>query len=294
MKYHSEGEFLPDRFDFEPMKKSSVIIGGPEQSHQHASDSSLSDGNETCGSQRANDSSEDERVLSAMSLDKVIMTNPFANATGTGVRKFLGVIKPVILYEQMNLWCQELQLLPVPSFTSFRRALRQARPWLRFRKAAGQHGLCDTCSWFKAALRKHQTSKTRIDLVEQFAKHLLQVWRDRQFEASLHHQACQTRCAMLEGTHASSLSNGVPCCRSYHCETVDFHFLVYGFNLFQRCSGNRSSKSGHGGSKRWLRSSQAQMSQGNASKQNVLRANQAMPSLPYALESCLHGQLLPG
>ena len=77
-------------------------------------------------------------------------------------------------------------------------------------KAAGQHGYCDHCVWFKKELKKIQTSASRVELMDKYAKHLLQNWRDRQFDSSLHAQACQTRESILAGTPLSSMSHSVP------------------------------------------------------------------------------------
>jgi hypothetical protein len=77
-------------------------------------------------------------------------------------------------------------------------------------KAAGQHGYCDHCVWFKKELKKFQTSASRVELMDKYAKHLLQNWRDRQFDSSLHAQSCQTRESILAGTPLSSMSHSVP------------------------------------------------------------------------------------
>ncbi|MCG8533373.1 MAG: hypothetical protein MI749_22340 [Desulfovibrionales bacterium] len=212
MKYHTEGEFLPDRFDFEPLQCRTLVIGDDDQQVVADDDSSQStDSGKFC----ANDPEEQDRVMAAMAMEKVMLNDPFKNSIGTGPRKFLGVVKPIILYQQMCLWCDELQHHPIPSFSSFLRALKEARPWLRFRKSAGQHGLCDSCCWYKTQLKKHCTSKERVAVMEQYAQHLLQVWRDRQMENALHAQACHTRQAILEGTHASTLSNSVTCFKKW-------------------------------------------------------------------------------
>lgn len=77
-------------------------------------------------------------------------------------------------------------------------------------KAAGQHGLCDHCVWYKLELKKFQTSASRVELMDKYSKHLLQNWRDRQFDSSLHAQSCQTRESLLAGTPLSSMSHSVP------------------------------------------------------------------------------------
>ena len=88
--------------------------------------------------QAARDREEDERAISALSIAAVTHNEPFHNAHvgpgGTaGPRKYLGVVKPAILFESMVMWANDSNHVPAPSFTTFRRALKAARPWLRFR-----------------------------------------------------------------------------------------------------------------------------------------------------------------
>ena len=189
-----------------------VIGGGNEDAVPKGVDDDSSESSDLNKEKNIDEDKEtQDRILSAMAMEKVMMNDPFKNALGTGPRRFLGVVKPVILYQQMCLWCQELHHKPTPSFTTFCRALKAARPWLRFRKSAGQHGLCDQCCWFKKKLRARVTSEERVQVMDKYAHHLLQVWKDRQMEANLHAQACHTRKAIQEGSHSSTLANSVSC-----------------------------------------------------------------------------------
>ncbi len=55
------------------------------------------------------------------------------------------------------------------------------------------------------------TSDARVNMLNRYAKHLLQNWKDRQFDSALHAQASQTRLAMLAGADVSAMSNADTC-----------------------------------------------------------------------------------
>ena len=217
IKYHCDGEFLPDRFEFDTM---SQFVDGQMLPSERKAQAAGSDSEETLdshddGLKEQGDPDDQERALSAMAIGAITLNEPFRNAQvgpgqSPGPRRYLGVVKPVVLYESMVIWCHENNHVPPPSFTTFRRALKAARPWIRFRKAAGQHGLCDHCMFFKSELKKFHTSETRANILDQYAKHLLQNYRDRQFDAALHSQACQTRADSLSGNQMSSMSHSAP------------------------------------------------------------------------------------
>lgn len=146
MKYHSDGEFLPDRFEFDNMSQvvDAQMLPGPKtQQHEEESQDPQSDSDEhVSGDSHGNlvgrDKEEDERAIAAMAIGSVTLNEPFRNASigpgqRPGPRRYLGVVKPMILYESMVIWCNENQMSPHPSFTTFRRALKEARPWIRFR-----------------------------------------------------------------------------------------------------------------------------------------------------------------
>ena len=132
MKYHSEGEFLPERWDFSA-KSEFVIDKAWKNIGQVTNDDSDP---ETDGSDDNEDA--EERAVSSLACDAIVMSEPFRMAavgpgSGPGVRRYLGVVKPAILFECMLKWCAQCNLLPAPSFTTFLSELRQARPWIRFR-----------------------------------------------------------------------------------------------------------------------------------------------------------------
>lgn len=151
LRYHNDGEFLPDKFHFDGMEQPvGYVIGPPDpsrpKSQEVAEDLSSEDdmssaSKEGQGQVVQRDREEDERAISALSIAAVTHNEPFHNShvgpgANPGPRKYLGVVKPAILYESMVLWANDSNHVPAPSFTTFRRALKAARPWLRFRSFA--------------------------------------------------------------------------------------------------------------------------------------------------------------
>jgi hypothetical protein len=159
LRYHNDGEFLPDKFHFDGMEQPvGYVIGPPNpsrpKSQEVAEDLSSDDdmssaSKEGQGQVAERDHEEDERTISALSIAAVTHNEPFHNShvgpgAKPGPRKYLGVVKPAILYESMVLWANDCNHVPAPSFTTFRRALKAARPWLRFRFFAP----CANCFFF--------------------------------------------------------------------------------------------------------------------------------------------------
>lgn len=146
LRYHNDGEFLPDKFHFDGMEQpAGYVIGDPNPSNTQQVAKDLSSEDETSSAIKegpdkvaVRNLEEDERAISALSIAAVTHNEPFHNAHvgpggDPGPRKYLGVVKPAILYESMVIWANDSNYMPIPSFSTFRRALRAARPWLRFR-----------------------------------------------------------------------------------------------------------------------------------------------------------------
>lgn len=70
-----------------------------------------------------------------------VLTGP---GVGAGARRYLGVARPSMMFLWLQQWAKE-NSQPVPSFATFCRAVRECRGWLKFRKNAGEHAVCDTC-----------------------------------------------------------------------------------------------------------------------------------------------------
>ena len=209
LRYHHDGESLPDKFHFDQVPelrgKSLVLttpkdIGHPSGDNNSDSDSSVS---------QTQWEEQDARNLAALSLRQLVTNTPFQNAlvgpgSGAAPRRWLGVVKPQILFEMMLRWHKEyLPSRAPPSFSTFRRALRSSKQFLAFRKSSGQHAVCDQCVWFKRELKRVKALHLRGRLIEQYAEHLLQNWRDRAADAAWVSLAFETR--------TLSLSSSVTC-----------------------------------------------------------------------------------
>lgn len=218
LRYHADAEFLPDRFEFEQLRGRPALVCCPPVRRQTPDTTYESESEDEDARANADLDEEDLRSLNSLAVKAVVACNPFDNAmTGPQMadapRRYLGVIKPAVMYELCRAWCHQNQLL-TPSWTTFRRALRAASKWLSFRKAAGQHGLCDQCMHYKRELRKQLPVRLRTQCMEDYASHLLRNWRDRQVDAAWHAQAGQTRQAMMSGIPLGELQHSVLLLRS--------------------------------------------------------------------------------
>ena len=161
----------------------------------------------------------DSRKLAAMATKAIVTSNPFQNAMkgpqlGDAPGRYLGVVKPIVLYQMCRAWCEQNNYTEKPSWTTFLRALRASRKHIAFRKSTGQHGVCDECMWYKKQLQRHMGVAERNSTMEDYAGHLLRNWRDRQLDSNFHAQAGQTRAAMLSGTDLNLLQHSVMFVRS--------------------------------------------------------------------------------
>lgn len=108
--------------------------------------------NEEESSVESLDNEEEElRAITSCSLHCFDLLQPSEKVlqgpgAGPGPRRYLGVIKPMMLFHWCEKWCLE-QGFAKPSFSTFMRVLRECSSFLRFRKTQGQHPVCDSC-WF--------------------------------------------------------------------------------------------------------------------------------------------------
>ena len=102
---------------------------------------------------KAEEKELDARAVQALADQAVVMDCPSRHAAvgpGTGVpgpRRYIGVLRPVLLFSMMRQWVHEHSLGNASSWATFRRALKKARVYLSFRKSSGQHATCDHCKW---------------------------------------------------------------------------------------------------------------------------------------------------
>lgn len=224
VRYHNEGEWLPDRFDFEGLGRPTLIMA-PSRKSVDNPDARCelpdvdSEDDVICQMSKDDWDEKDSRVLAAMATKAIITSNPFHNSMtgpqlGDAPRRYLGVVKPIVLYQMFRAWCDQNNYTQIPSWITFLRALRASKKQIAFRKSAGQHGLCDECMYYKQQLRNHLGMVERNSTMENYAAHLLRNWRDRQIDSNFHAQAGQTRAAMLAGTPLKLLQHSVMFVRS--------------------------------------------------------------------------------
>ena len=190
--YHFQGESLPDRFHFHDGP-------GAAMTGRAAQSDSSSDDDVALRTVKAKEKEDDERNIAQLASQAVVADTPMRHAfVGPGtnipaVRRYLGVMKPVLMFRLLQRWVADHSLGTSPGFTTFRRALVESRRYLSFRKSSGQHSTCDTCKYHKDKLKSRNLSiSERCSVMESYSTHLLNVWRDRQSDASFVALSVQT------------------------------------------------------------------------------------------------------
>ena len=206
--WHYFAEGLPDRFQFETRDRraSRLTLGTkPEPGSDHRgselkldADSEASDADE-----------DDERALGALALH---IHSAEANGTlrgpglGNAPCRYIGVMRPVQLYAALSRWCTDDHRLAVPGFTTFLRALGQVKPYLKFRKCAGQHANCDACVAFKKQLKKLLSCARRQEILEAYCRHVLQQLRDRHADMAWQDASVQCSKVLRDGARLWTLA----------------------------------------------------------------------------------------
>ena len=121
---------------------------------------------------------EDERSISALALHihsaeeagTMALNGPLTGtAGGRAPCRYIGVIRPVALFAMLGEWCAA-RSQPCPGFSTLLRALVDAKPYIKFRKCAGQHANCEVCVEFKKALKKLLSVQKRQELLEAYSR----------------------------------------------------------------------------------------------------------------------------
>ena len=179
-KYHFDAEGLPDKFSIHRHDAESFTIGtqsSPKRTSVPARTASSFHGHD-----RDEVLEEEERAIADMALYIASTLEPtsmlrFGPGTHGGPTRYIGVMKPIHLYMELEAWCAS-QSIPKPSFQTLLRALDQCG-CIRFRKTAGQHPNCDTCMHYKQRLRSPQSPQQRAVVLEEYCQHILMQWLDR-------------------------------------------------------------------------------------------------------------------
>ena len=195
-KYHFDAEGLPDRFSMERRDGKSLTIGEAVVPARSAllTDDASTDSEVDPGAVEE----EDERAIASMALyaasaDEPDAMSSFGPGMSCGPKRYIGVMKPVHLYLELEIWCMHNNLLQ-PSFNTFMRALHRCS-CVRFRKAAGQHANCDACVEFKQLLRTTPNPSARVHVMEAYCSHLMAQWLDRGVDGN--HQEVSLSCRRM-------------------------------------------------------------------------------------------------
>ena len=196
-KYHFDAEGLPDRFSVAVRDANSMTIGGcglPNPTVVPARSALLNQGAEETDGDSIPDvldpaemREEEERAIAGMALYASTAQEPDTMAligpgTQWGPLRYIGVMRPVHLHLEMRTWCAHFGL-STPSLQTLLRALKACK-CLRFRKVAGEHANCDTCTLAKKQLKSRSSLTQHAEVMEQYCLHLLDQWLDRQVDAN--------------------------------------------------------------------------------------------------------------
>ena len=202
-KYHFDAEGLPDRFSIHWHDAKSLTIGPnktlvPARSASSALDL---DGDEV--------QEEEARAIAGLALyiasahepNSMVSLGPGAHG---GPVRYIGVMKPIHLYYEMEAWCV-VQDIPKPSFSTLLRALDQCS-CVRFRKTAGQHPNCDKCMEYKQRLRAPQRPEQRALVLEEYCQHIFLQWCDRGMDANCTELSRTCRRMLDMGAHLITMA----------------------------------------------------------------------------------------
>jgi len=190
-KYHFDAEGLPDRFSVQRRDAKTFTIGAkayPKDSSTLPARSVLQGEPDLDSAEAAEVQDQEERAIAATALYMSQASEPNAMAvlgpgTNVGPIRYIGVMRPVHLFIELEAWCAT-QDLPKPSFQTFLRALDKCGR-VKMRKVAGEHANCDQCVRYKSALRSNLTPQQRLDVLEELSKHYLANWFDRAVDSNL-------------------------------------------------------------------------------------------------------------
>ena len=203
-KYHFDAEGLPDKFCIARKDGKSLTIG-PLGTHRPQplvvpARSSIHTAEQEPQLEPNAVEEEEERAIATMALHATSVGDPNTMAvTGPGTQwgppRYIGVMKPVHLYLELESWCAKSNL-PRPSFSTFLRALDRCN-CVRFRKTAGQHANCDQCTQFKKLLQSARHPQQRAAVMDNYCSHLLAQWMDRAVDS--HHAEISLTCRQMLG-----------------------------------------------------------------------------------------------
>jgi len=175
--YHSVGEGLPDKFSFERHDVNTLVVqpaGAPKPKKQKTKQQAV---------RLLMEDEEQERAIAAATLYAESSRAPAESVqSGPGMLRgpvrFLPPQQKIHVYWDYLAWCNG-QDVKAASFTTFLRAFRGCREKLRIRKA-GSHATCDTCADLKKKIRTAPPGKKRTAAMEEYTRHVLGQWLDRQ------------------------------------------------------------------------------------------------------------------
>jgi hypothetical protein len=170
---------MPDRFKFDRYDITTLTVepvGATRQAQPAARPKAEEE-------PRAADEEEQERaIVAAVLYAEDARLPPEAVLAGPGMLggppRFLPPQQRIHVYWDYVAWCNS-QDLKASSLQTFLRAFAQCKDKIRIRNA-GAHAVCDTCVALKQQIRATRFPKARQHVLEEYSKHILNQWLDRQ------------------------------------------------------------------------------------------------------------------
>ena len=209
--YHSVGEGMPDRFTFDRCDLDTLSVQPTGAPHPKAK-AKKKPVQPAAVVPLAPEEEEQERSIVAATLYAETTRMPAqAIQAGPGMPqgplRFLPPQKRIHVYWEHLAWCNSQGQQPA-SFHTFLRAFQGCREKLRIRKA-GSHATCDTCAALKARIRAARFPKERQAAMEEYTKHVLSQWLDRQIYWHAQELSLSCRDFLRSGHRLATLARSV-------------------------------------------------------------------------------------
>jgi hypothetical protein len=166
------------------------------------------------------DEEEEERSVAAAALYAEMSSQPSeAVLVGPGMIagpvRYLPFTKRTHLFWEYVGWCKSLEVEPA-SRNTFLSVFSACSPKLRIRKQ-GTHATCDTCIQLKKAIRLAGLANRKQKALEEYSRHIMQQWLDRQVYWHAMELSLSLRAALRNGSTFLRLSRSL----SQMCLIVD-------------------------------------------------------------------------
>ena len=186
--YHTVGEGMPDKFNFE-MQDAKTLVLAARRTLKRKGPNPLPIMPEEIDTHTISTFSiveEDEQQVRAIANHAmyVVSQQHPADSALIGPTMFRGPLRFLPPGKRVHLWWEYLgwaegSNMPAASWHTFLRAFGQCRQVLRIRNC-GNHVVCSKCATFKKQLSKARFPQEPKSILEEYTAHIVNQWLDRQ------------------------------------------------------------------------------------------------------------------